>query len=124
LRRMACDVAKSLFRTLAGEGVVLTQDHFNNLQVRYVRMAEDTINRYYADAMLNGLKFDRHSEELAVATFAKSLRQASDDFLADPLGLPLIPNWNRVLAAEPDFFDDLKMAVMEDSEIAAMEAVA
>ncbi len=122
LRRMACDVAKSLFRTLAGEGVVLTQDHFNSLQVRYVRMAEDTINRYYGDAMLNGLRFDRHSEELAVATFAKSLRQASDDFLADPLGLPLIPNWNRVLAAAPDFFEDLKCAVQEDSEIALAAA--
>jgi glucosyl-3-phosphoglycerate synthase len=85
-------------------------------------MAEDTINRYYGDAMLNGLRFDRHSEELAVATFAKSLRQASDDFLADPLGLPLIPNWNRVLAAAPDFFEDLKFAVQEDSEIALAAA--
>lgn len=123
LRRMACDIAKSLFRTLAGEGVVLTQDHFRTLEVRYVRMAEDTINRYYADAMLNGLQFDRNAEELAVATFAKSLRQASEDFLADPLGLPLIPNWNRVLAAAPDFFEDLKMAVMEDSEVAMAAGV-
>ena len=74
LRRMACDIAKSLFRTLAGEGVVFTADHFRSLEVRYVRMAEDTIARYYADAMLNGLKFDRHAEEMAVATFARSLR--------------------------------------------------
>ena len=114
LRRMACDIGKSLFRTLAGEGQVLTQDHFRTLQVRYVRMAEDTINRYYADAMLNGLHFDRHAEELAVATFARSLRAAEEEFMDDPLGLPLIPNWNRVVAAIPDFFDQLRNAVAED----------
>jgi glucosyl-3-phosphoglycerate synthase len=123
LRRMACDVAKSLFRTLAGEGEVITQDHFRSLQVRYVRLAEDTINRYYADAMLNGLDFDRHSEELAVATFAKSLRQAAEEFIEDPLGLPLIPNWNRVIAALPDFFEQLLAAVEEDTK-PVQEAVA
>jgi glucosyl-3-phosphoglycerate synthase len=111
LRRMAADVAKSVFRTLAGEGHVFTQDAFRSLQVRYVRMAEDTIHRYYADAMLNGLVFDRHAEELAVATFVSSLRLASQEFLDDPMGLPLIPNWNRVAAAMPEFFDCLRRSV-------------
>ena len=68
-------------------------------------MAQDTIARYYADAMLNGLKFDRNVEELAVAAFAKSLRMAANEFIEDPLGLPLIPNWNRVLSAIPEFSD-------------------
>ncbi len=114
LRRMAGDIAKSLFRTMAGEGLVFTQDQFRSLQVRYVRMAEDTIKRYYADAMLNGLQFDRHAEELAVSTFAKSLGLAASEFIEDPLGLPLIPNWNRVLAAIPDFFGRLQQAVSDD----------
>jgi glucosyl-3-phosphoglycerate synthase len=117
LSRMVCDIAKSLFRTLASEGIAFTADHFRSLQVRYIRMAEDTINRYYADAMLNGLTFDRHAEEAAVATFAKGLRRAADEFLADPQGMPLIPNWNRVLSALPDFTDRLREAV--DSEQAA-----
>jgi glucosyl-3-phosphoglycerate synthase len=111
LRRMAADVAKSVFRTLAGEGHVFTQDAFRTLQVRYVRMTEDTIHRYYADAMLNGLEFDRHAEERAVATFAKSLCLASEEFLEHPLGLPLIPNWNRVVAAMPDVFERLRLSV-------------
>ena len=115
LRRMATDIAKSLFRTMAAEGLVFTADHFRSLEVRYVRMAQDTIARYYADAMLNGLKFDRHAEETAVATFAQSLRQAAADFVEDPLGLPLIPNWNRVLAAIPEFFDLLQDAVEKDN---------
>lgn len=119
LRRMTVDIAKSLFRTIAGEGVVLTKDHFRSLQVRYVRMAEDTIQRYYADAMVNGLEFDRHSEEMAVATFAKSLREAAAEFVEDPLGVPLIPNWNRVASAVPEFFNLLLDAVEQDSQIGA-----
>jgi glucosyl-3-phosphoglycerate synthase len=111
LRRMTCEVAKSLLRTLAGEGLVFTKDHFRSLQVRYVRMAEDTISRYYADAMLNGLDFDRHEEEAAVATFAESLRRATQEFVEAPLGNPQIPNWNRVLAAIPNIFDLLKRSV-------------
>jgi glucosyl-3-phosphoglycerate synthase len=117
LRRMAVDVAKSLFRTIAGEGVVLGRDHFLTLQVRYVRLAEDTINRYYADALLNGLIFDRHAEEQAVATFAQSLRQAAEEYCEDPLGLPLIPSWNRVVSALPDFFDLLVEAAERDSQL-------
>ena len=122
LRRMTVDIAKTLFRTLAGEGVVFGAEHFRALEVRYVRMAEDTMTRYYADALLNGLVFDRHAEEQAVATFARSLRQAASEFLDDPLGLPLIPNWNRVIAAIPDFFDMFRDAVDEDARITHLQA--
>ena len=122
LRRMTADIAKSLFRTIAAEGLVFTADHFRSLEVRYVRLAQDTIARYHADAMLNGLKFDRHGEEIAVATFARSLRQAAAEFVEDPLGLPLIPNWNRVLAAVPEFFELLLDAVEKDSKRAAVRA--
>jgi len=122
LARMATDIAKSLFSTLAAEGLVFSEDHFRSLEVRYVRMAEDTIDSYYADAVLNGLKFDRNAEEMAVAVFAKSLRSAADEFIADPRGLPLIPNWNRVLAAIPEFFDLLQDAVEKDSRQTAVRA--
>ena len=115
LARMTADISKSLFSTLASEGVVFSAEHFRTLEVRYVRMAQDTIARYYADAMLNGLKFDRHAEEQAVTVFAKSLRKAAADFIEDPSGLPLIPNWNRVLAAVPEFFGLLQDAVEKDS---------
>jgi glucosyl-3-phosphoglycerate synthase len=116
LTRMAGDIAKTLFRTLAAEGLVFTADHFRSLEVRYIRMAQDTIARYYADAMLNGLKFDRHSEEMAVSAFAKALRKAAIEFIDDPAGLPLIPNWSRVLAAIPEFFDLLQDAVDKDAK--------
>ena len=115
LARMATDISKSLFSTLAAEGLVFTADHFRSLEVRYVRMAQDTIARYYADAMLNGLRFDRHAEELAVSVFARSLSTAASEFIRDPRSLPLIPNWNRVLAAIPEFFDLLEDAVDKES---------
>ncbi|MCS7023697.1 MAG: hypothetical protein NZV14_02765 [Bryobacteraceae bacterium] len=115
LSKMATDIAKSLFRTVASEGAVFTTEHFRTLEVRYVRMAQDTIARHYADAMLNGLKFDRHAEEIAVNTFARSLRRAAEEFLEDPLGVPPIPNWNRVLSAIPEFFDLLLDAVAKDA---------
>jgi glucosyl-3-phosphoglycerate synthase len=118
LRRMACDIAKSLFRTLAAEGMVLSADHFRSLQIRYVRAAEDAISRYFADALLNGLDFDRHSEELAVEAFARSLKEAATDFMENSPGCALIPNWNRVLSAIPSFFEELEEAVEVDTKTA------
>lgn len=122
LAKMTADIAKSLFVTLASEGVVFSQDHFRSLEVRYVRLAQDTIARYYADAMLNGLKFDRHAEEQAVTVFARSLRAAAAEFVEDPRALPLIPNWNRVLAAVPEFPELLQDAIERDGRALAVGA--
>ena len=105
LRRMTLEIAKNLFRTLAAQGCVLNDAEFRTLLVHYQRLAQDTINKYYADAMLNGLRFDRHAEATAVSAFAESLREAANAYMENPLSLPIIPNWNRVLAAIPGFFD-------------------
>jgi glucosyl-3-phosphoglycerate synthase len=116
LNKMAVDVAKSIFRTMAAEGIKLGADLFDTLLTAYVRKAEDTVRHYGADAALNGLKFDRHEEEVAVATFARSIRTAARGFLDDPLGTPAIANWNRVQSALPQFFDDLNEAVRLDNK--------
>jgi glucosyl-3-phosphoglycerate synthase len=113
--RMTCDIAATLFRTLASEGMVFTEGVFWALEVRYQRMAEDTIRRYYADARLNGLAFDRHLEEQAVAAFTRSLRLAAQGYMQDPLGQPQIPNWNRIVSAVPNFFQLLIEAVQADN---------
>ena len=70
---------------------------------------------YNDDAAINGLFFDRHAEGLAVETFVQGIRIASQKFLEDPLGSPLIPNWSRVTSAIPDFLDQLEIAVEEDN---------
>lgn len=113
LRRMTRDIAKSVFRTIAQEGVVLGADQFRALQLYYTRFAQDTIRRYYADAVLNSLEFDLDQEDSAVTVFAKSIREAATEFLDDPLGLPQLPNWNRVVAAVPDIFQRLRDSVTE-----------
>lgn len=115
LMKMAVDISKALFRILASEGVNFDQGMMRTLQTRYVRTAEDTITRYHADAMINNLIFDRHEEETAVETFAHALRVAADDFFADPLGTPLIPNWNRISAALPGFLGALQESVDADN---------
>lgn len=116
LMKMTVDICKSLFRTLAAEGMELSAGSFRTLQAAYVRTAEDTLRRFHHDAMLNGLEFDRHAEEIAVGAFAQGVQIASRQFLDDPLGVPLIPNWNRVTSAMPTFFDQLRDAVCADND--------
>jgi glucosyl-3-phosphoglycerate synthase len=107
LRRMTLDIAKSLFRSVAQEGHVLTAHHFRTLEIFYTRYAQDTIRRFYADAIVNGLAFDQHEEDTAVQVFANSIREAAKQYHEDPLGAPQIPNWNRVVAAIPNVFERL-----------------
>jgi len=116
LSRMSLDITKSLLRTLASEGVVISDAFIRSLRVSYLRTAQDTIKKYADDAALNGLVFDRHQEGAAVETFAKVIEQAVKEFLQDPLGTSLISNWSRVTAAFPDFLDRLKGAVDEDNK--------
>ncbi len=107
LRRMTVDIAKSLFRSLAQDGHVLSSHHFRTLEIYYTRSAQDTIRRFYADALVNGLTFDQHEEDTAVQVFANSIREAAKQYSEDPLGAPQIPNWNRVVAAIPNVFERL-----------------
>jgi glucosyl-3-phosphoglycerate synthase len=111
LNRMAGDIAKHLLRTLAAADVVLHPGALKSLIASYQRRAEDAINDYYALSKMNGLVFRRHEEESAVATFARALSSAIEQFSQDPLGAPLIPNWARVLSAVPDAGDLLLQAV-------------
>jgi glucosyl-3-phosphoglycerate synthase len=115
LNKMAADIVKCVFRTLAGHGVKLDVGTFDTLLSAYIRKAEDTMRFYAADAEINGLKYDRHQEELAVSTFVRSIRSAAREYVVDPLGDPMIANWNRVEAALPDFFKAFNKAVAADN---------
>lgn len=115
LMKMTIDICKSIFRTLASEGVLFSEGLFKSLSVSYLRHAEDTIMKYEADAAINGLEFDRHSEAKAVEAFTRAISQASRVFMENPMGTPLIPNWNRVTSAIPGILEMLKKAVDEDN---------
>jgi glucosyl-3-phosphoglycerate synthase len=79
--------------------------------VTYLRTAQDTIKRYHDDAAINGLVFDRHQETKMVEAFTQAIKIAGKEFNENPLYTPLIPNWNRVTAAIPDFLDQLNEIV-------------
>lgn len=116
LLKMCIDISKSLFRTLASEGVVFSDGFFKTLISTYVRTAQDMLKRYEDDAAINGLKFDRHEESLAVETFTGGIKSAAEIIMNDPLGVPLIASWDRVTSALPDVLDMIKSAVDEDNE--------
>ncbi len=113
---MAMDIARSVFRRMATEGIMLDSGLFDTLLSAYMRQAEDTLRFYAADSALNGLKYPRHEEESAVATFVRSIRMAAKAYKEDPLATPLISNWNRVESACPQFLEELRDAVRLDNE--------
>ena len=118
LLKMAVDIAKSLFRNLAIEGVIMDDAFFRTLTTAYLREAQNTIRMYEGVAAINGLYFDRHNERIAVEAFTRGIRIASQEYLEDPLGIPLISNWNRVTSAIPSFLPMLQKAVDEDMAMA------
>ena len=102
LHRMAKDVVKQLLRTLAAAGVNLSGGLLTSLLAAYQREAEDAVADSHAVATVNGLGFDRHDEERNVQLFTTALRASIEEFLLDPLGAPLMPNWVRVWSGVPD----------------------
>lgn len=113
LHRMAVDIAKHLLRTFSAAGVVLNEGAFKSMRVAYQRYAEDAVSDSFAVATFNGLAYDRHGEELAVETFAKALAEGIEEFLADPLGTPPLPHWERVVSALPSVPGELTKIVEE-----------
>ncbi len=114
LHKMCVDISKALFRNLAGEGIVLTDGILKTIRATYLQISQEAIKKYEDDAAINSLRFDRHEERTAVEAFLKGIKLASESFLEDPLGVPMISNWARVTAAVPDIFDRLVEAVEAD----------
>jgi len=115
LNKMCIDICKSLFRTLASEGVIFSDGFFKTLVATYVRTAQDMLKRFEDDAAVNGLFFDRHAESLAVEMFTNGIRQAAEIITEDPLGVPLITSWDRVSAAVPGILGQIQEAVVADN---------
>jgi glucosyl-3-phosphoglycerate synthase len=108
LMRMATDILTTFYRTLASQGVVMSESTFITLRSSYLRLAQDCIRQYAADARVNDLQYDRHAEEAAIDAFANCITTAADEFRRDPNGTEAIPNWTRVRAAFPGFTTRLR----------------
>ncbi len=116
LSKMSIDISKALFRKLATNGVVFTQETFRSIKATYFRIALDFVETYYNDARMNGLKFDIHNEEKAVELFARNILQAGQSFLENPMEKPFVPSWNRVTSAIPYVLESIYDAVDQDMQ--------
>jgi glucosyl-3-phosphoglycerate synthase len=114
--KMSIDIAKSIFRNLALEGVEFSEGFFKTLSNIYLKTAQEAIVRYENDAAINGLVFDRHAESLCVEAFAKGIDIAGEVFWQNPSETLLLPNWHRVTAALPEFLSRLEEIVREDNQ--------
>ncbi len=114
LNRMSTDICKAIFRKLAADGTVFTQNTFRTLKATYYRTALDLLESYYNDAAMNGLSVDRHKEEQSIELFADNIIKAGDVFLTHPSETPFIATWSRVHSADPDLMRDMLTAVAAD----------
>ena len=114
LPKMSVDISKAIFRKLATNGEIFSNEKFRTIKATYYRIALDFIETYANDASINGLSFDRHAEEKTVELFAQNVMSAGSHFLDNPMDTPFIPSWNRVISAIPDIGEQLVDAVEAD----------
>ncbi|MEN8832323.1 MAG: glycosyl transferase [Pacificibacter sp.] len=116
LSRMSVDICKALYRKLAADGTVFSEEIFRSIKATYFRDALDLIETYFNDAQMNGLHVDRHVEEKTVELFASNIMRAGQVFLDNPMETPFIPNWSRIHAADPDITTSMLQAVELDMQ--------
>ncbi|MBE9043641.1 glycosyl transferase [Pleurocapsales cyanobacterium LEGE 10410] len=115
LSKMSIDICKALFRKMATDGQVFSQEIFRTIKAAYYRTALDYVERYHSDAIMNGLTLDRHNEEKAIEVFSKSIIYAGNAFLQNPEMTPMIPSWNRVISADANILQKIYDAVEADN---------
>jgi len=111
LHRMAREVAQAVFRGVAAHGAVLPDELLTvTLPLTYRRLAAEITERYSADAEMNGLIYDLHSEMGSAEVFTQALQEAAREFAENPAGTPSLPSWERVESALPGAYEQLTAA--------------
>jgi glucosyl-3-phosphoglycerate synthase len=114
--KMANDIAKTLFRVMAQEGVVFSEASFKTLLATYFQESRFEISKYNALSKLNGLNFDREKEIQAVMEFEKAIKEAAKEYYEDPMGIPALSPWITVRSVIPAFSDKFAKYVSEDNQ--------
>ena len=116
LVKMTQDIFKTLLRVLIEtDNIQITEGFLRALLVTYVRKTQDYIRQYHADAHYNHLNYDRHEEETIMERFSKTILDAGNQYLQDPVGAR-IPDWLRTMSAERRIRKRLMEIVVEDNE--------
>jgi glucosyl-3-phosphoglycerate synthase len=113
LLKTAQDGFITLLRNLTEtEGIDISEPFLLSLQVTYRRFAQDRIRQYNADAICNGLDFDRHEEETSVEALSQIILDAGKLYMSNPTSAQL-PDWLRTISALPDARERLRDAAIE-----------
>ncbi|MCL4115006.1 UNVERIFIED_CONTAM: hypothetical protein GTU68_036120 [Idotea baltica] len=115
LSRMSHEITKALFRKLGTEGLPMNKAFFRAVKATYLREALDLLDNFQADAHINGLTLDVHSEEKTIELFASSIIEAGETYQKKPMEVPFIPNWQRVFSAVPEITEQLMEAIELDN---------
>ena len=115
LSKMSTEISRAIFSKLATNGIVFSRGLVRSIKAAYNRTALEFLDQFYSDAVINGLTLDRHIEEQAVDLFAANVYRAGEMFLDNPMQVPTIPSWKRVISAIPDFYQKLREAVEVDN---------
>ncbi len=114
LRKMCCDILRSVLRTLTEtEQVIIGRDTIRALRVKFRREAQNLTRQYFVDARFNGLDYDRHQEEIAIDLFEQAIAIAGEEYYTDPAG-DQIPDWTRALAVIPNLREQLVACCEQD----------
>ena len=113
LSRMSIDISKAIFRKLATNGIVFSQETFRTIKATYYRVALDFADIYKSDAEINGLKLDLHSEK-AVELFALNLMKRPNHFLENPTERGLYPQLEQSKQRAPGLVGELLESVEAD----------
>jgi len=114
--KMANDIAKTLFRILAQEGVIFSKASFQTLLSSYYQESRFEISKYNALSKLNALKYNRQDEILAVEAFQDAIKSAAHEYYEDPMGIPPLSPWITVRSVLPEFSDKFCRVVKADNE--------
>ncbi len=114
--KMSNDIAKTLFRVLAQEGVIFSRASFKTLLATYFQESRFEISKYNALSKLNDLDYNREKEINAVEAFEGAIKEAADEFYDDPMGIPSLSPWITVRSVMPHFSEKFADYVRKDNE--------
>lgn len=113
--KMSNDIAKTLFRVLAQEGVIFSQASFKTLLATYFQESRFEISKFNALSKLNDLKYNREKEINAVEAFESAIKEAAEEFYEDPMGVPSLSPWITVRSVLPKFSEKFAAYVKKDN---------
>lgn len=123
LARMAKEILQCIFHSVSAMGIRLQNDDFFTIRSAYLRHAQDAIRQYAADAVMNGLQYDRHSEESISEAFSQQIIPARENVLSSSANRIELPNWARVLSFSPKLPQTMREIVNLDMKSLRKRAI-